>query len=85
MEEQKKQQRQIPKEGARTPAQVGQLVQVEHGRERAKWWTARDKVAAKVAGDKRGGRARPDGARPEYEQKSIEVRRVAQLRWRPPL
>ena len=83
MEEQKKQTASTPKEGARTPASGGaarpggaRTGARSSGGQRG----GQGRGKGSAGGDKRGGgRARPERARPEYEQKSIEVRRVARV------
>lgn len=83
MEEQKKQAVSTPKEGARTgaPASAARPGGARTGMRSSggsRGGQGRGKGSA--GGDKRGGgRPRPERARPEYEQKSIEVRRVARV------
>ena len=78
MEEQKKQVESTPKAAAPAGAPRGgaRLGMRSSGGQRG----GQGRGKGNTGGDKRGGgRPRPERARPEYEQKSIEVRRVARV------
>lgn len=78
MEEQKKQVESTPKAAAPTAAPRGgaRTGMRSSGGQRG----GQGRGKGNTGGDKRGGgRPRPERARPEYEQKSIEVRRVARV------